>query len=111
ATHGAALGAEEVAAARRELGWDYPPFELPADLVATWHALSARGQEAHGAWNARLAASSQAAEFSRRMAGDLPEGFSLDDYIAGLIANPQKVATRKASEAALGAITALLPEA
>ncbi len=110
ATHGSALGADEVAAARQALGWDYPPFELPADLLATWHALGTRGHEAHGAWNERLAASDQAAEFSRRMAGELPEGFSLDDYIAGLIAGPQKLATRKASEAALGAINALLPE-
>ncbi len=99
-----------MAAARKELGWDYPPFEIPADLLATWHALGARGHEAHGAWNARLAASARAAEFGRRMAGDLPDDFSLDDYIAGLIASPQKVATRKASEAALGAINALLPE-
>jgi transketolase len=110
ATHGSALGADEVAAARKELGWDYPPFEIPADLLSTWHALGARGQEAHRAWNERLAASDQAAEFGRRMAGALPEGFSLDTYVAGLIANPQKVATRKASEAALGAINALLPE-
>ena len=110
ATHGAALGADEVAAARKELGWDYPPFEIPADILSAWHALGSRGHEAHGTWNARLAASDQAAEFSRRMAGDLPEGFSLDAYIAGLIANPQKVATRKASEAALGAINDLLPE-
>jgi len=110
ATHGAALGPDEVAAARKELGWDYPPFELPADVVSTWHALGARGHEAHGAWNERLAAHPQAAEFSRRMAGALPEGFSLDDYIAGLIANPQKVATRKASEAVLGPINDRLPE-
>ncbi len=110
ATHGAALGADEVAAARKELGWNYPPFEIPADILSAWHALGARGHEAHGAWNGRLAASNQAAEFSRRMAGELPDGFSLEDYIAGLIASPQKVATRKASEAALGAINDLLPE-
>ena len=110
ATHGAALGAEEVAAARAELGWDFPPFELPSDLLATWRALGARGHEAHGHWNERLAASDHAEEFSRRMAGALPEGFSLVDYVDGLIAAPQKVATRKASEMALGAINALLPE-
>jgi transketolase len=110
ATHGAALGAEEVAAARTVLGWDYPPFELPSDLLSTWRALGARGRVAHGEWNERLAASAKAAEFNRRMAGELPEGFSLVDYIDGLIAAPQKVATRKASEMALGAINALLPE-
>jgi transketolase len=110
ATHGAALGADEVEAARAELGWDYPPFELPSELLATWRALGARGQGAHGAWNERLAASARAAEFSRRMAGVLPEGFSLVDHVDGLIAAPQKVATRKASEMALGAINARLPE-
>jgi transketolase len=110
ATHGAALGADEVAAARKELGWDYPPFEIPADILSTWHALGNRGHSAHGAWNERLAASDQAAAFSRRMAGALPDGFSLDDYVAGLIASPQKIATRKASELALGAINDLLPE-
>jgi len=110
ATHGAALGADEVAAARKELGWDYPPFELPADLLSTWRALGARGQGAHGEWNRRLAAGGRAEEFSRRMAGELPAGFSLDDYIQGLIETPQKVATRKASEMALGAINDQLAE-
>ena len=110
ATHGAALGADEVAAARTELGWDYPAFELPADLLATWRALGARGQGAHGEWHRRLAASHRAEDFGRRMAGALPEGFSLDDYIGGLIESPQKVATRKASEMALGAINDQLAE-
>jgi transketolase len=110
ATHGAALGADEVAAARKALGWDSPPFEIPADIADAWHKAGKSGQGAHAAWKQRLAASDNAAEYSRRMAGDLPEGFSLDAYIAGLIANPQKVATRKASESALGAINDLLPE-
>jgi transketolase len=110
ATHGAALGADEVAAARRELGWGHPPFELPADIVTAWREAGKRSQSEHEAWRARLAASAEGAEFSRRMAGKLPEGFSLDDHIAGLIASPQKVATRKSSEMALEAINALLPE-
>jgi transketolase len=110
ATHGAALGAVEVAAARRELGWDYPPFEVPENIRAAWRALGGRGQGAHREWTQRLQASNQAGEFMRRMAGDLPADFSLGDYIDGLIAAPQKVATRKASEMALGAINDLLPE-
>ncbi|HKR24241.1 MAG TPA: transketolase, partial [Allosphingosinicella sp.] len=110
ATHGAALGADEVAAARVALGWDHPAFEIPPEILAEWHALGRRGGEARLAWLERLAASDKAAEFSRRMAGDLPDGFSLDDYVEGLIAEPQKVATRKASEMALGAINARLPE-
>ncbi len=110
ATHGAALGEDEVAAARKELGWDAPPFEIPADVLADWRSTGEAGKEAHAAWQGRLDASGDKAEFLRRMAGDLPEGFNLDEYIASLIAEPSKVATRKASEMALGAINGLLPE-
>jgi transketolase len=110
ATHGSALGAEEVAAARVELGWDYPPFEIPEEILSAWRELGRRGQGTHGEWTARLQASGQAGEFMRRMAGDLPAGFSLSAYLDGLIASPQKIATRKASELALGAINDLLPE-
>jgi len=110
ATHGAALGAEEVAAARKELGWDAPPFEIPAGIAKAWREAGKRSQSAHSHWRARLDANAGKAEFLRRMAGELPEGFSLDDYISGLIAAPQKVATRKASEMALGAVNDLLPE-
>jgi transketolase len=110
ATHGAALGADEIAAARAALGWTAPPFEIPAEIAAAWRAAGKRSQSAHADWTQRLAASDRAAELGRRMAGDLPAGFSLDDYIAGLIAAPQTIATRKASELALGAINDLLPE-
>jgi transketolase len=110
ATHGAALGAAEVAAARLELGWDYPPFEIPEEIGSAWRALGRRNQGVHGEWTRRLQASDQAGEFMRRLAGDLPADFSLGDYISGLIAAPQKIATRKASELALGAINDLLPE-
>ncbi|WP_395612721.1 transketolase [Allosphingosinicella sp.] len=110
ATHGSALGAEEVAAARVELGWDYPPFEIPAEIGAAWRELGKRGQGTHAEWTQRLQANAQAGEFTRRMSGELPADFSLSSYLDGLIANPQKVATRKASEMALGAINDLLPE-
>jgi transketolase len=110
ATHGAALGADEVAAARTTLGWDYPAFEIPPQILASWREAGKARQAAHRDWRARLEASGKKAEFVRRMAGDLPEDFSLDDYVQGLIAAPQKVATRKASEMVLGAINALLPE-
>ncbi len=110
ATHGAALGDEEVAAARVQLGWEYPPFEVPEDILTAWRSAGCRSQAAHADWNQRLAASDKGAELSRRMAGDLPDGFSLADYIQSLIDNPQKVATRKASELALGAINMQLPE-
>jgi transketolase len=110
ATHGAALGAGEVAAARAALGWDYPPFEIPPELGATWHALGRRCGPARLAWDARLAASGGRDEFERRMAGRLPEGTSRYDYLDGLAANPQNLATRKSSELALEAINAFLPE-
>jgi len=110
ATHGAALGAEEVAAARKELAWEHAPFELPDEIVEGWREAGRRSRGDHAAWRRRLEASADKAEFLRRMAGDLPAGFSLADYIQSLIEAPQKVATRKASEMALEAINAILPE-
>lgn len=109
-THGSPLGAAEVAAARETLGWHYPPFEVPETIRAAWLAAGKRGAAPHAAWQQRLAAAPEGAELSRRMAGTLPEGFSLDAHIADLVAAPQKVATRKASEMALVAINAALPE-
>jgi transketolase len=108
--HGSPLGAEEIAAARVHLGWPHEPFVIPSDVAAEWKKIGERSAGAHEAWQVRLASHLQASEFSRRMAGDLPAGFSLSDYIDTLIANPQKVATRKASEMALEAINVLLPE-
>ncbi len=110
ATHGSALGATEVAAARETLGWSAAPFEIPADIAAAWAEIGARGRPAHEQWRVRLAADANRREFERRMAGRLPEGFSLDRYIDTLLAAPQNVASRKASELALEAINALLPE-
>ena len=110
ATHGSPLGAAEVAAARAELGWSAAPFEIPSDILADWHMAGEPGRRAHGTWAGRLEASPHKAAFTRRMAGDLPEGFSLDAHIAGLIEAPQKVATRKASELALAAINPALPD-
>ena len=108
--HGSPLGADEVAATRAALGWELPPFELPEDVRAAWLDIGRRSTGAHADWDKRLAASPQRAEFERRMAGRLPEGFSLKPYLDGLIAAPQKVATRKASEMALDAINVQLPE-
>lgn len=110
ATHGAALGVDEVAATREAIGWDAEPFEVPADILANWRATGDAGGEAHGAWETRLAASSQRSEFERRMAGELPHGDAAKEYIASLIAEPVKVATRKASEMALAQINPRLPD-
>ena len=110
ATHGAPLGPDEVAAAREVLGWDADPFTVPDDILANWRATGDAGKEASGAWQARLDGSSDKAEFERRMAGDLPHGDAAKDYIASLIAEPVKVATRKASEMALAQINPRLPD-
>ena len=110
ATHGAALGADEVAAARLELGWSAPAFEIPSDILTAWREAGASGAPAHAAWQARHSANEQGTEFTRRMNGDLPEIPEMRAYIDGLTSIPVKVATRKASEMALEVLTAALPE-
>ena len=110
ATHGAALGGAEVAAARETLGWTSEPFVIPSEIAAEWRLAGEPGRAAHGAWAGRLEANANKTDFERRMAGDLPDSFSLDDHINGLIAAPQKIATRKASEIALAAINPMLPD-
>lgn len=109
ATHGAALGAEEVAAARETLGWSHAAFEVPAEIADAWREAGKRGGEAHAGWRNRVANHAKAEDFQRRMAGDFADD-GLSAHIASLIASPQKIATRKASEIALGAINAALPE-
>ncbi|MGN6497801.1 MAG: transketolase [Tsuneonella sp.] len=106
--HGSALGADEVAAARTALGWDASAFEVPETILEDWRATGTRGAAAHREWHGRLDQSGKAAEFKARMAGDVPAGV-LDDYIAGLLAEPKTVATRKASEMALEVLTATIP--
>ena len=110
ATHGSPLGDAEVAAARETIGWTAKPFEVPSEILADWRGTAAAGADALKAWAGRLAAHKDRAEFERRMAGELPKGFSLDSYIQSLQAEPQKVATRKASEMALAQINARVPE-
>ena len=109
--HGSPLGGDEVAATREALGWTAAPFEVPADILADWRSLGAKGAAARADWEGRLAASAKRADFEARMAGVVGlAGPALEDYIAGLLANPQKVATRKASEMALGPLTEKLPQ-
>ncbi len=109
AVHGAALGADEVAATREALVWTDEPFVIPQAVLADWRGAGERGSAAHAAWRARLSASSRAGEFSARIAGELPPGDLLGDYIAKLHAEPRTVATRKASEMALEVLTAAIP--
>ncbi len=110
ATHGAPLGANEIAAARDVLGWPHDPFTVPDDVTADWRSTAERGTRERTAWQARLDASGCRGKFESRMANvcDLA-GPAIEGHIAALAAEPQKVATRKASEMALGPLTASIP--
>ncbi|MEE4154328.1 MAG: transketolase [Erythrobacter sp.] len=110
ATHGSPLGPDEVAAAREALGWEAAPFEVPDDILADWRATGDHGKEASAAWQARLAQSPHQKEFERRMAGEIPHTDALSAHIAQLIAEPQNIATRKASEIALAALNPAIPD-
>jgi transketolase len=112
ATHGSPLGADEVAAARKTLGWDYPPFEVPADIIAFWRAAGKRGSAERAAWEKRLAASSAKSEFKRAVSGALPANFDavIADYKKKLAKEPPALATRNASQNALDVINAAVPE-
>src|SRR4249919_1761150 len=108
ATHGAALGADEVAAARKELGWDFPPFEIPDDVAKAWREAGCRGGKDRTDWNWRLETSGKAQEFRDRLAGRIDDLW-LKPYVEALVSNPPKVATRKASEMALEVINTACP--
>ena len=103
ATHGSALGKEEVAAARIELDWDLPAFEIPEDVLSAWREAGSRGASARAEWKKRLDANSNKGEFTSRVANEADDSW-LKPYVDGLISNPPTVATRKASEMALEAI-------
>ena len=114
--HGAPLGDEEIALTRKALNWNYAPFEIPADVYAEWDAKS-KGQAAEKAWDEKFAAYAKAhpelaAEFKRRMAGDLPANWEREAnaFIEKLQANPASIASRKASQNAIEAYAHVLPE-
>ncbi|WP_261154741.1 transketolase, partial [Serratia entomophila] len=114
--HGAALGAAEVAATREALGWKYAAFEIPQDIYAQWDAKEA-GQAKEAAWNDKFAAYARAfpelaAEFTRRMSGELPANWKADaqKFVEQLQANPANIASRKASQNALETFGKVLPE-
>ncbi|HCM0680295.1 TPA: transketolase, partial [Vibrio parahaemolyticus] len=114
--HGAPLGAEEIAATRKELGWEHGPFEIPQEVYAEWSAKET-GAAKEAAWNEKFAAYEAAypelaAEFKRRVNGELPAEWEdkANQIIADLQANPANIASRKASQNALEAFGALLPE-
>ncbi len=107
--HGSPLGADEIAATRAALGWTAEPFVVPSDILDAWRAKCARGGDAHKAWQGRLSGNSRAAEFTARMAGDLPAVPAMADYLKSLAETAPKVATRKSSEMALEVLTAGIP--
>jgi transketolase len=114
--HGAPLGAEEIALTRAALGWNHGPFEIPAEIYAEWDAREA-GAAREAEWNQRFAAYQAAypelaAEFLRRLQGELPADFSAKAaaYIQEVAAKGETIASRKASQNALNAFGPLLPE-
>ena len=116
ACHGAPLGEEEVAATKKELGWEYGPFEVPQEVYEGWDAKE-KGREAEAAWQQAFEAYKAdypelAAEFERRMNGELPADWEAkaDAYVAETVAEAKSPATRQASLAAIEAYAPLLPE-
>jgi len=114
--HGAALGEDEIALTRENLGWNHAPFEIPQSVYQGWSAKE-RGAAAEAEWNARLDAYAQAfpaeaAEFKRRMAGELPADWSqkADAFVKSVIEKGETIASRKASQNALNGFGPLLPE-
>jgi transketolase len=112
--HGSPLGKEEIAGARKALGWDAEPFAIPSDILDAWRLAGLRSARERQEWEKRLAGSDGElrAEFERRMRGDLPIGLdaAIADYKKKLAADKPKVATRKSSEMALEIINGVTPE-
>ena len=115
-SHGAALGEEEVALARAQLDWPHPPFDIPADVGDAWNAVEA-GAAAEREWRRRFADYERAcpdlaAEFSRRIAGELPRDWEARarKVVAAVSAAGEDIASRKASQNALEQFGPLLPE-
>jgi len=114
AAHGAPLGASEIAGARERLGWNYPPFEIPADVRTEWCAAGARGEPVRRAWEARLQSlpAERRDEFLRRQRNELPQG--LEAAVAKLCDDFRKanakIATRQASGTVLDTLTKVVPE-
>ncbi|MGV3741735.1 MAG: transketolase [Burkholderiaceae bacterium] len=114
--HGAALGDKEIAATREAMGWNHPPFEIPADVYTAWDAKEA-GQSTENEWNALFKAYSErypqeAGELQRRMKGELPGKFeqAVKDYLVTCREKKENIATRKASQNAIQAYAQVLPE-
>lgn len=114
-SHGSPLGADEIAGARKTLGWTSAPFEVPSDILKAWRTAGTRAQGMHADWKKRLGAldGKQRAEFERRMNGKISQQ-ALDAAVRAvkekLAAQPKEIATRTACEFALEALIPALPE-
>jgi transketolase len=112
--HGSPLGPDEIAATRKVYGWEHGPFDIPADVREMWTRAGRRGAGARAEWDARLASLSERkrAEFQRVVAGEAPARLSaaVKTLKRALSEKAEKMATRKASEIALGAINPVMPE-
>ncbi len=110
--HGSPLGDEEIALARKELGWEHPAFVVPDDILADWREAGKRGADARKAWETRLAASDKRAEFERRASGRLPDAFkpAMAEYKKKLAEEKPKLATRASSQKALEVLNGAVPE-
>jgi transketolase len=114
--HGEAMGNDEIAATRKNLGWTSPPFEIPAEIRAAWD-MRDKGARVEQEWRTRFAAyraefPALAAELDRRMTGDVPSGFTdlVNAYIGGAQAEGKSLATRQSSQAVLNALGPSMPE-
>jgi transketolase len=112
ATHGAPLGAEEVAGAREQLAWPYEPFVVPQEILAAWRAIGQRGKSDYQAWKKRHDGHADRIEFDRRTAGDLPAGLAAAIATVKQAASKEaaKLATRQSSQKVLEALVPVLPE-
>ncbi len=114
-SHGSPLGADEIKGARAALGWNYPPFEVPNEILSAWRATGERSKGAHADWDKRFAAldKAQQAEFTRRMNGEVSKAAltaAVKAVKEQLTATPKEIATRTACEFALESLIPALPE-
>ncbi len=113
ATHGAPLGEEEVAAARRQLDWSHDPFVIPNDIIHAWRGIGERGVNARRAWQSRVdtLTADEKDDFENAIAGRLPDGWlpAFQTHIDAVAAEKPKIATRQASQRALDALAGIIP--
>ena len=106
--HGAPLGAEEIAGTRKAIGWSHAPFEIPEDILGNWRKIGNHGQKARGDWTQRLETSAKKEAFLAALSGDISDAAAtaVQKMKTELAANPQKVASRVASQKTIEALVA-----